>query len=101
MHIDWTKVKVQIQDKELFREIPYEKIVAYLTRKGWKSVTPWHFSDIWELEDNQLLVPNTTSISDYAVRISDIVRRISELEDRSQIAVVESLLEWEGNENGN
>jgi hypothetical protein len=93
-HFDWTQIQVEIQDDNLFRQIPLCKLRPYLRSTGWEFATHSHFGDILELSPDQdrIACPETEGRSDYTTRISHIIRLLAKIENRSQIAVVESIM---------
>ena len=85
-------MQVQIRDAAAFRSISPTMLQAYLETKGWVRQEIWRSGlVVWALEHNngsqEILAPLHELSYRYAVRISEVVETLSELEERSQLDV--------------
>lgn len=90
-------MQVQIRDLEALRRISPAMLRAYLEIKGWIRQEIWRDSiAVWAYEQNgeaqEILVPLQEWSRRYAVRISEAVETLSELEERSQLDVYYELV---------
>jgi hypothetical protein len=86
-------LRATIRDSQTLALIRLEDVQAYLVAHGWKNVRPsGEFASIYRriVNDHKhdLLVPSTNDIDDYPQRMSDIIRVLESLENRSQIEII-------------
>ena len=90
-------MQVQIRDSAAFRRISPAMLRAYLETKEWIRQEIWRDSiAVWAWEHNgevqEILVPLQEWSRRYAVRISEVVETLSEVEQRSQLDVFYDLI---------
>ena len=69
-----------------------ERMRSYLQDKGWECLTPdGEVREIWALtargERYEVMRPFSKQYADYALRVSDLLRTLSTVEDRSELAI--------------
>jgi hypothetical protein len=89
-------LRATIRDSQTLALIRLEDVQAYLAAHGWKNVRPsGEYASLYRriIDDHKhdLLVPSTNEIDDYPQRMSDIIRVLESLEDRSQIEIISDL----------
>ena len=79
----------QITDYEALEKISFERVEAYLLKKGWKLIRTNELAAGWQSPDGQkkMLVPRAREAVDYSYRIGDCIRALAAYEKRSEINV--------------
>ncbi len=91
-------MKVTVRDSETLKSIEPARLAAYLQAKGWYEARPFlNNATIWllkgdEADSEEILLPKTTSLGDYAARISDALKILEIVEQRSQLDILSDLL---------
>jgi hypothetical protein len=85
-------VKARLLDKVALSAISPTALRAYVVYEGWQRLESFgHFSEVYVRSDNgrknELVIPASTEIADYASAIGDAIRFISKFEDRDEIAI--------------
>ena len=88
---------VQIRDAAALRRVSPDKIRAYLQAHNWVQEEVWRDRImVWSAtrgeQVNEILIPLREQSDAYAVRISEAVALLSEIEERSQLAVYYDLV---------
>ncbi len=90
-------MRVTIRDKAVFAALRPQAVAAYLKSKGWRKVgeRPDH-SSTWLYDDPageqfEIALPLNTGFRDLALRMSDILRTLEVVEDRSQLDLLRDL----------
>ena len=90
-------MEVQIRDAQALRRVSPTILRAYLEAHGWVHEETWRnrilvWSSSYEGQTHEILAPLREQSDTYAVRISEAVALLSELEDRSQLDVYYDLI---------
>lgn len=90
-------VNVQIRDAAALRRVSPAMLRAYLEARGWVHEETWRDRIlVWSNTNNgqpqQVLVPLREETDTYAVRISEAVALLADVEARSQIDVYHDLI---------
>lgn len=89
-------IKSQISDPQLLKSLQPDDIKAYLASNDWRQVSTWKDkATIWELNsprENEVIVPNTTALSDYVFRVSEILTTLAQIESRSILDIFNSVI---------
>ena len=88
---------VQIRDAAALRRVSPDKLRAYLQAHNWVQEEVWRDRImVWSAtrgeQVNEILIPLREQSDAYAVRISEAVALLSEIEERSQLAVYYDLV---------
>ncbi len=89
---------VQINDAEALRRISPAMLCAYLKTRGWVHEETWRdrilvWSNAHNGQRQQVLAPLREQSDAYAVRISEAVALLADVEERSQLDVYYDLIE--------
>ena len=90
-------MKVQIRDAEALSKLSIVGLRSYLDSKEWKNEGAWgdrpaliyvkeHAGRSWDI-----LVPTRDTVADYPERMADAVAALAEVEDRSQLDILNNL----------
>ena len=90
-------MKVQIRDAEALSKLSIVGLRSYLDSKEWRNEGAWgdrpaliyvkeHAGRSWDI-----LVPTRDTVADYAERMADAVAALAEVEDRSQLDILNNL----------
>ena len=96
-------MKVTVRDSEILKTIEPEELAAHLRASGWHEQgrvyndagAIWrrkNSSDGSDGDEEEILLPLKTSLSDYAARISDAIKTLEVVEKRSQLDILSDLL---------
>ena len=89
-------IKVEITDKDALMAPSPEQTLAYLVDHGWKRLTEdGEKPAIWGKPDGgayEVIHPSSKHYVDYPRRMSDFLRTVSIVEDRSELAVWHDLV---------
>ena len=81
----------ELLDSETLRTLRPLDIVSYLHATGWQITEDLgEKASLWSMPgdpDTEVLVPKRQSFGDFSLRVSDILKVLSETEDRSQVQV--------------
>jgi hypothetical protein len=90
-------MKAQVNDIDALRALKPLEIAAYLRSKGWRQeadiqtkATLWLHSMDGDEED--VTLPSRSEFGDYALRIQEVLRTLSKVEQRSEIDILRDLL---------
>ncbi len=88
---------VQIRDAAALRQVSPFMLRSYLQARGWVHQETWHNRImIWSMTSgehvSEALLPLREQSDTYAVRISELLALLSEIEERSQLAVYYDLI---------
>jgi hypothetical protein len=89
-------VKVDIRDSTALRALLPLDVAAYLRARGWSQVEQQPRASVWALTDDpdvEVQLPADRAFADFAERMADVLRTISEVEARSQLEVLADLKE--------
>ncbi|MBW4511065.1 MAG: hypothetical protein KME64_31795 [Scytonematopsis contorta HA4267-MV1] len=97
-------MKVTIRDSQVLRNVRPEELQGHLQKTGWHE-TGRIYNDagaVWRLKKNsknssveyEILLPLQQSLVDYAARISDAIKTLEEVENRSQIDILSELITY-------
>ena len=83
---------VQIRDSEALRRVSPTILRAYLEARGWVQEETWRNRImVWSITQNEqvkeILAPLREQTDAYAVRISEAIALLSEIEGRSQLNI--------------
>ena len=84
-------IDAKITDATALENLSHKRVLAYLLETGWKTVG--HFSrpignvPIMQNEEDESLVVPLPEAGDYAQRLSDIIRTLSRIEQRSELDI--------------
>jgi hypothetical protein len=85
-------MRATIRDPETLGSVRPRDLAAYLRAKGWQQSNLFPGRSIWRLGSNgdtfEILLPLDDTFRDYALRISDVLRTLEEVEDRSQLELI-------------
>jgi hypothetical protein len=91
-------MKVSIRDTQTLKAIAPLDVAAYLRSRGWREATPlpgkgalWHWT-AKEADEFEVALPLERSVADYAQRISELLRTLETVEDRSQLEILEDVV---------
>ena len=92
-----SSIKVHIVDEEALSSPDPEAIHAYLRQRGWqRRGEPPPAPDIWELPTPdgtyEVLAPSPRRLVDYPRRVSELLRTLSIVEDRSELDILDDFL---------
>ena len=82
---------VSSTDSLVFRESRPDTLASYLAAHGWAAEEQLEGSTLFHLNDVVVLAPNSNEWTDYHVRVSEVVRALSEAEGRFAFEVLEEL----------
>jgi hypothetical protein len=88
-------MKARILDQSALRAINPTALRAYLVYEGWVRVEPYgQFSEVYARpkSSEELIIPASTEIADYAAAIATALRFIAEYEDRDELALYADLI---------
>jgi hypothetical protein len=90
-------MKVRILDKAALEAISPTALRAYLVHEGWKQFEPFgEFSEVYTrsgLEpNNELVVPASTAIADYASAVGQALHFLASFENRDELAIYGDLV---------
>lgn len=92
-------VKVQIHDSSFLRTIPVACVKKYLEQHNWNihgeikmngECKGW----IYEKEEVFVTVPKSEDYADYSLRLSELLKRTSEIEEGNQLSIVEEMFSF-------
>ena len=88
---------VQIRDAAALRRVSPDRLRAYLQAHDWVQEDVWRdrmmvWSSTWGEQVNEILIPLREQSDAYAVRISEAVALLAEIEERSQLEVYYDLV---------
>lgn len=85
-------MRARIIDKETLQSISPAEISAYLRSKGGAKVDEIsQKAGIWQYGTDELVIPVSTRFADYALRISQALQQIEEIEQRSQLMILDDI----------
>lgn len=85
-------MRARIIDKETLQSISPAEISAYLRSKGGAKVDEIpQKTGIWQYGTDELVIPVSTRFADYALRISQALQQIEEIEQRSQLMILDDI----------
>lgn len=80
-------MKARIYDMEILSSISHTDIITYLKSEKWiKSDTFGNNAIIFENNNEELFVP-TSAVKDFAIRVSEILKKLEKIENRSQLEI--------------
>ncbi len=92
-------MKVTIRDKEILKTVNPKVLEEHLIAKGWYEHGRIYNNAgaIWRLKQDaedefEILLPLSQTIGDYAARISDAIKILEEVENRSQLDILSKLI---------
>lgn len=91
-------MKLEIRDLEALSKLSLIDVRAYLASQGWQpqgrygEVATIYQKTLSNGGVGEVLLPMRQELGDYAVRMGDVVTAVSELEQRSQLAVFNDLI---------
>lgn len=92
-------MKVTIRDNEILKTVNPKVLEAHLIEKGWYEAGRIYNNAgaIWRLKQDaedefEILLPLSQTIGDYAARISDAIKTLEEVENRSQLDILSKLI---------
>jgi hypothetical protein len=92
-------VKVTIRDSQILKTVEPDVLQAHLQETGWHEIGRiYHDAGaIWRLKKDssneyEILLPLQQSLGDYAARISDALKILEEVENRSQFDILSELI---------
>lgn len=92
-------MKVTVRDSEILKSIEPGVLVSHLRTKGWYEKARIYDNDgaVWRLKDNsgdeeEILLPIKQNLGDYAARISDVLKTLERVENRSQLEILSDLI---------
>jgi hypothetical protein len=93
-------MKVTVRDSEILKTIEPEELAAHLRASGWHehgrvyddAGAIWRLKNSSDGEEEEILQPLKTNLSDYAARISDAIKTLEVVEKRSQLDILSELL---------
>ncbi|MFS8118885.1 MAG: hypothetical protein ACMG55_10395 [Microcoleus sp.] len=92
-------MKVTVRDFEIFKNLDVNVIIAYLQKNGWQEHSRIYDNkgaiwvkknDVGELFDIGL--PLTRDFADYPARMGDAVKKLEQVEKRSQLEILSDLI---------
>jgi hypothetical protein len=87
-------MKVSVKEKGVFQSLLSRDIRAYLEAQGWKPTDRIGDKAIILSKDEipyELLLPLRKELGDYALRVAELISTIAQIEDRSEISIVEDI----------
>jgi|GEM_PF-2447554 len=85
-------MKARITDKETLRSISSANIRSYLQHRGGVKLYDMDTAaSVWQYANEELLVPSSSLLSDYAIRISQVLCQIESIESRSQVSIFDDI----------
>jgi hypothetical protein len=86
-------MKAAISDSVVLNSLGPLEMMAYLRANGWKRETEiGNKGSIWVHEDDMdVVLPARRQLGDYALRISEVLRTLSEVEERSELDVLRDI----------
>lgn len=92
-------MKVTIRDSQILKTIEPEVLQVHLQEQGWHETGRIYDNAgaIWRLKKDfsdefEILLPLQQNLGDYAARISDILKTLEIVEERSQIDILSELI---------
>ncbi|KAB8332491.1 hypothetical protein SD80_017995 [Scytonema tolypothrichoides VB-61278] len=92
-------MKVTIRDSQILKTVKADVLQAHLQETGWHEIGRiYHDAGaIWRLQKDssneyEILLPLQQSLGDYAARISDALKILEEVENRSQLEILSELI---------
>jgi len=88
---------VQIQDRKALNGIPIVNLRSYLQSRGWINLGPWGdrpaiiFGKEQAGRNWEVLIPTRDTVADFAESMAESIAVLAEVEDRSQLEVVQDL----------
>lgn len=64
-----------------------ELVIGYLRTRGWSPSGTWRNASVWTWREFDVLVPPTSTVTDFAMRLRELARCVADAEDRSPEAV--------------
>ncbi len=92
-------MKVTVRDAFILKCVEPQQLKNYLLSSGWHEDRPFlDNATIWLKKvplggEFEILLPLYQNLGDYAARISDAIKILEEVEDRSQIEILSELIE--------
>lgn len=78
-------MKSMITDKEALSQVSLISVSSYLRSNGWSELEEEDSrAFFWEKDDEEILVPKNQTTKDYSIRVSQILKVLSDVEERSQ-----------------
>ena len=85
-------MRARIIDKGTLQSISPAEMSAYLRSKGGMKVDEIsQKAGIWQYGTDELIIPFSTRFADYALRISQALQQIEEIEQRSQLMILDDI----------
>lgn len=85
-------MNIKITDAKLLKEIDPNNVIDYLLDHGWKETDNWGTkAAVWENDAHELVVPKVPTVSDYSLRMSEVLATLSDVEKRTQTAIYNDL----------
>lgn len=93
-------VHVEIHDSAFLKTIPVKLIKRYLEIHHWKMHQELLMNGvckgwIYEKEEMFITVPKCEEFADYALRISELLQRVTVIEEGNQLSIVEEIFSLE------
>ena len=95
-------MKVTIRDSQILQTIEPSKLAEHLQMTGWYQHRPLNENSIIWLKDYggesaEILLPLKPELGDYAARISDALKTLEVVEQRSQLEILGDIFTWASN----
>lgn len=84
-------MKMDIRDVAAVRAIRPMDVVSYLRQARWTEQERNETKAVWTMEDFEVLVPLSSTFSDYGIRMAEALQTLSVAENRSQLELFEDL----------
>lgn len=89
-------MKVTIRDSQILKTIEPSKLAEHLQMTGWHQHHPLNENSVIWVKDyggesTELLLPLKPEFGDYAARISDVLKTLEVVEERSQLEIIGDL----------
>lgn len=90
-------MNISIQDKRALATIRPLEVATYLRSQGWEQYSNHRNASVWSKNDTNgdpvdVLLPLDPSVGDYALRMGEILKALSSIENRSQYEIFADLL---------
>lgn len=78
-------------NKAEFAAVPPGDVATYLTGRGWRRDGSEGLSEIWSLDELDVLLPENSLLRDYPVRLAELVSTLADVEGRPREEVLRDL----------
>lgn len=92
-------MKVTVRDSEILKTIEPGVLASHLRTQGWYEKARIYDNDgaVWRLKNNlgdeeEILFPLNQNLGDYVARISDVLKTLERVENRSQLEILSNLI---------